>query len=181
MGIAIRKNENVKGIVVDKNQIKITQFADDTTLILDGSKSSILNAITIIGNFGMVSGLKLNTAKSNFLRIGSLQNSNDNPIPNKDYQWTKGPVKFLGVNISLNKNVLFELNFEPQLKKLQTVLDIWSQRDLTPIGKITIVKSLAPSQLTYLFTVLHTPPLKFIKKIGQIIFTFIWDGKPDKV
>ena len=38
---ATRENINIKGILVNQNEIKISQYADDTTLILDGSKSSL--------------------------------------------------------------------------------------------------------------------------------------------
>ena len=42
MAISLRCNNNVKGISIDNNiEIKITEFANDTTLILDGSESSI--------------------------------------------------------------------------------------------------------------------------------------------
>ena len=47
-------------------------------------------------------------------------------------------------------------------------------RDLTPFGKITIVKSLGLSQLIYLFSVLPKPP-------ESLLFKFIWNGKPDKI
>ncbi len=181
MSISIRKNKNIKGIKIDDTEIKITQFADDTTLITDGSKTSISSAIEVIENFGAISGLKLNIAKSNFLKIGSLQNNNENFFPEKNYIWTKGPIKFLGVNISLNKEEMYQMNYDDQLKKLQNILNIWSQRDLTPIGKITIVKSLALSQLTYLFSVLPTPSNNFMKKLEQTLFKFIWKGKPDKI
>ena len=49
MGIAVRLNDNIKGIQIsDKNHVKITQFADDTTLILDGSKEYIVSAVKVI-------------------------------------------------------------------------------------------------------------------------------------
>ena len=143
----VRLNDNIKGIQIgDKSQVKITQFADDTTLILDGSKESIVNAVKVIQKFGLIFGLKLNVDKSVFLKIGSLKDNEEDIVPDKNYQCTKDSVKFLGIMISMNKNELFKLNFETQLIKLKTVLDIWSQRDLTPIGKITVVKSLALSQ-----------------------------------
>ena len=182
MGIAVRLNDNIKGIQIgDKSHVKITQFADDTTLILDGSKESIVNAVKVIEKFGLISGLKLNVDKSVFLKIGSLKDNEKDIVPDKNYQCTKDPVKFLGIMISINKNELFKLNFETQLIKLKTVLDIWSQRDLTPIGKITVVISLALSQMTYLFSVLPSPPSEFIKRLEQILFKFIWNGKPDKI
>ena len=104
MSIAIRCNENIRGISIGDSEIKITQFADDTTLIMDGSESSISNAINVIDNFSAISGLKLNVCKSNFRKIGSIQNSDHNFFTEKNYIWTKGPVKFLGVNVSLDKN-----------------------------------------------------------------------------
>jgi hypothetical protein len=86
MGIAIRCNDNIKGIQIDaENPIKITQFTDDTTLILDGSKSSIYNVISIIDTFGKISGLKLNISKSTFLNIGSLRDNDEILFPEKNY------------------------------------------------------------------------------------------------
>ena len=54
-------------------------------------------------------------------------------------------------------------------------------RKLTPIGKSVILKSLGLSQLIFLLSVLPSPPDYFIKEIEQIVFSFIWDTKPDKV
>ena len=42
----------------------MTQFADDTTLFLDGSTNSLLAALNIIEIFGTLSGLKINTSKT---------------------------------------------------------------------------------------------------------------------
>ena len=109
MSIAIRCNENIRGISIGDSEIKITQFADDTTLIMDGSESSISNAINVIDNFSAISGLKLHVCKSNFMKIGSIQNSDHNFFTEKNYIWTKGPVKFLGVNVSLDKNEMYML------------------------------------------------------------------------
>ena len=60
-------------------------------------------------------------------------------------------------------------------------MNVWSQRDLTPIGKIAIVKSLALSQLTYMFSILPNPSQEFMKKVEKALFKFIWNNKPDKV
>ena len=39
----MRKNKNIKGITIDGQKIKISQYADDTTLILDGSSVSLIH------------------------------------------------------------------------------------------------------------------------------------------
>ena len=55
---AVRNNVNIKGISVDNNEIKITQYADDTTLILDGSREALASALNLLEDFSKVSGLR---------------------------------------------------------------------------------------------------------------------------
>ena len=58
----IRQSNEVKGIVMFKNEIKLSQFADDTNLLCS-DVTSVKNALTILESFGEVSGLKLNIEK----------------------------------------------------------------------------------------------------------------------
>ena len=53
--------------MVSKNEIKVSQYADDTTLILDGSKESLISALQVLENFSKVSGLRLNNRKTDVL------------------------------------------------------------------------------------------------------------------
>ena len=53
----IRKNETIKGITVSENEIKVSQYADDTTLILDGSKESLICALQVLENFSFFTTL----------------------------------------------------------------------------------------------------------------------------
>ena len=64
---AIRQNKEICGINVNGKEIKLSQYADDTTLILDGSEKSFLEALRMIDLFGNVSGLKLNYSKTEAL------------------------------------------------------------------------------------------------------------------
>ena len=41
---AIQKNTDIKGLMVKDTEIKLSQYADNTTLILDGSKKSLSEA-----------------------------------------------------------------------------------------------------------------------------------------
>ena len=52
---------------------------------------------------------------------------------------------------------------------------------LTPIGKITVIKTFLLSKLNHLFTSLPNPPLSFMEKLNTIFYRFIWDKKPDKI
>ena len=55
-----RKNQNIKGMMVSQNEVKISQYANDPTPVLDGSKESLISALQVLENLGKVSGLKLN-------------------------------------------------------------------------------------------------------------------------
>ena len=57
---AVRNNVNIKGSFVDNNETKIRQYADDTTLILDGSREALASALDLLDDFSKVSGLRLN-------------------------------------------------------------------------------------------------------------------------
>ena len=71
LATAIRNNTNVKGISVNNEEIKISQYADDTTLILDGSRESLLSSLKMLDDFSKVSGLRLNDKKTEALWIGA--------------------------------------------------------------------------------------------------------------
>ena len=67
----IRQDTNIKGIVIFGNEIKLTQFADDTNLFcrdLD-SGSAVLNKVNIFSKF---SGLHLNIGKTKAMWLGKM-------------------------------------------------------------------------------------------------------------
>ena len=58
---------------------------------------------------------------------------------------------------------------------------MWHQRYLTPIGKVAVIKTLALSKLNHLFLALPNPKKELLKKIENMFYKFIWNGKPDKI
>ena len=62
--------KKMKDIYVNGIEHKITQFADDTTLILDGSKDFLIAALNVLEVFGSISGLQINTGKTKLIWIG---------------------------------------------------------------------------------------------------------------
>ena len=64
LSLLLKNNKNIKGINIDGIEYKLTQFADDTTLLLDGPKESLQASLNILEIFGSISGLKMNTEKN---------------------------------------------------------------------------------------------------------------------
>ena len=83
----ITHNKKVKGISIENKHIKLTQFADDTSLILNGTKDSLLAALNTLEIFGNLSGLKVNTDKTMLVWIGKKRYSKDKFNINKNLLW----------------------------------------------------------------------------------------------
>ena len=77
LGILIRKNEDIKGITIDGEEYKISQYADDTSLISDGSPESMDGILRELDYFANLSGLKINIQKTKMIWIGSKKFSKD--------------------------------------------------------------------------------------------------------
>ena len=70
-------------------QKKINQYADDATLILDGSIVSFTTSLQILDLFREISGLRLNNKKTVALWIGANTEKESNLSPEKDFKWVK--------------------------------------------------------------------------------------------
>ena len=162
------------------NEIKISQYADDTTLILDGSLESLIASLHMLDNFQLLSGLKLNNKKTEALWIGANAGKEEKLCPEKDLKWVKGKAKALGVWFSTNPDLTAELNYNEKLTKIKNSLSCWECRRLTLYGKITVLKSLIASQLVYILSPLTTNH-RVLKEINSLFYDFLWNGKGGKI
>ena len=63
LATAIRGDSEIKGISLGNVECKLSQYADDTTMILDGSRASLERSFALLDTFGHLSGLRELTAK----------------------------------------------------------------------------------------------------------------------
>ena len=96
LAIFIRNDSSLRGIsIIDTDvnrEIKVSLYADDTTLLLPGNETALRKALQIFDKFRVCSGLKLNFSKCKLLIIGALKNSNLMFYSDCDLQWTNQPV-----------------------------------------------------------------------------------------
>ena len=79
LAIAIRANEEIKGIVINQEETKLLQYADDTTAVLADLESA-QKLFQLLDKFKELSGLKVNSSKTEGMWIGSLKNSESKPL-----------------------------------------------------------------------------------------------------
>ena len=80
LALKIRQDQLCRGIPLpDGQNAKTSQFADDTTLILEDT-ISLRKAMNIVNSFGALSGLQLNKKKTKAMWIGSSSKNKSMPI-----------------------------------------------------------------------------------------------------
>ena len=177
----IKNNKNIKGIYIGDFEHKLSQFADDTTIVLDSTLESLQAALNTIEIFGSYSGLKMNCDKTKIIWIGKKKLSKEKLNTSTQLIWGETEFDLLGLHFTTDLSKMISYNFKKYLAQVYDITKRWNRRYLTPIGKITIIKTYILSKFIHLFSVLPNPPLEFLKKLNTIIFNFIWDGKPDKI
>lgn len=137
---AIRKDNEFKGITVGSTECKLSQYADNTTLILDGTQNSLEGSLDILEKFGEVSGLRVNCEKkTEALSFGSKKGSNQILYSDKNLKWTDSKVRALGVWFCINLEESKRKNYEEKrVHKVEEILNNWGKNILTLIGKIAV-------------------------------------------
>ena len=174
LAIAIRNREDIKGITIGRLETKLLQFADDTTAVLSDLDSA-RGLFGLLELFEKASGLKLNVKKTEAMWIGSLQNCENKPLGVR----CKTCVKFLGIYITYDVQILVEKNFKQRLKNIENTINLWKSRGLSTYGKVNIIKTLLLPKMIYPSSVICTP-YEVIRKFNSLIFRFLWNGN-DKV
>ena len=156
------------------------QYADDTTVILDGSREFLLSSLAMLDDFSKVSGHRLNDKETEALWVGASIRNDKMQLSGKELKWPKDKVKSLGLWISTDRELSASLNYNEKLEKVEEILRRWKCHRLTLIGKITIMKSLVVSQLVYVILPLCSN-YKVLTEINDLLYTFLWNGKGDKI
>ena len=168
--------EILANAIRNTNAIKLTQYADDTTVFLRDVQS-LNNLFNLLAQFANCSGLRVNQSKSELLWLGSLRNRKDTLL---NLRSSEEPIYALGVHFSYEENLADKKNFFDRLDPLRRILNIWSSRDISIYGRIDVVKTIEISKLTFVCSVLNTPDT-FANEVNKLIFDYVWKHKNPKV
>ena len=176
LSVNVRAYGLIEGITCAGHEIKLIQYADDTTGVFRDVKSAC-NFLKLVNEFSICSGLKLNLEKTEALWIGKDKNNKDTPL---GISWPKKTIKLLGLYIGHNEKDIEVCNFRHKLNDVKQLLNSWRERDLSLLGRILIIKTLALPKFNYLFGLINIP-LAIKKEINDCMYEFIWKGKTHKI
>ena len=64
LATAVREEKEIKGILIRKEEVKLSLFADDMILYIKNPKDATRKLVELINEFGRVAGNKINAQKS---------------------------------------------------------------------------------------------------------------------
>ena len=108
MGDKIRNNNKIKGVIIDGEECKRAQYADDFWLVLLHDTENINEALKELEIFCGFTGLKVNYDKSVILPIGNTTESNVQLHTDYNLKWSHNdPIKILGIWIHPDIQLMF--------------------------------------------------------------------------
>ena len=116
----------------------------------------------------------MNIEKTKAVWLGSKRFSKDILLPKKNLAWIfNEPFDILEITFSVETQQIVEYNYRIKLDEVRKLLNSWSWRLLSIIGKIQVTKSLAVSKFVHLLTTLPTPNDPVLKELETLLFSFI--------
>ena len=124
----LRDSHLFNGLKIGGLSVKVSMFADDTLIFLNGLENQFEYVFDIFQALGRISGCKLNLDKYEAFHIGSNIFRNDQPMAHFGLQWPQYTINYLGVTIPIkpfnDKFELFRLNLENYCDKLARKLNL---------------------------------------------------------
>ena len=176
----IRRHQGIKGIAISGVEFLVSQYADDPSLTIDGSRESLVNCIKILKLYVNASGLCVNIDKTKVVWTGNRKSSNIRFCDEFNLQW-ETEFNVLGVKFTNNLKEMVDLNYAEKLVESKKLFLNWSKRILTPLGKVTVFKHLALSKINSLILSLPNPSKQIIDELQKMFYQYLWDKKPDKI
>ena len=180
LAIMIRRNENIKGIIINNKEHKLSQYADDTVFMLDGKDKSLNETLNVLLEYSKFSGLKVNFDKTHAVWIGLNKYSTATIKTRWKLSWGKTEFKLLGITFHIDLDKIQRINYTEKIHKIKSIITLWKRRNLTPLGKVTVIKSLLLPIFNHIFISIPNPKDETLKAINDIFFEFLWTG-PAKI
>ena len=123
--------------------------------------------------------MKINLGKCKAVWIGRNRFRKEKICSDLKLQWSDS-FTLLGVDFDSDLAKM-DTNFKAKIEEIEKVYSSWLYRNVTPLGKITVIKSIALSKLSHVVLVCpHLGPDK-LALLTQMSYKFLWSNKPDRI
>lgn len=119
----VRTHQGLSGVKLGDKEYRLSLYADDILLFITNPAKSIPTSISIINEFGLISGYKINNNKLEALPLGDY---GDWAIPaGFPFKWSTSGFTHLGIQVSADIKELYKLNLKSTLTSIKSDLNRW--------------------------------------------------------
>jgi hypothetical protein len=102
LAAAFKNDKDITGVQIENSEFLLSQYADDSSLILDDNPHSLEKSLLVLSLFSECSGLKVNLDKTEAIWIGSKHGSGEDYFLQNNITWNHtGRFKFHGIKFNL--------------------------------------------------------------------------------
>jgi hypothetical protein len=181
---AINQDSRINGYQfeyeAEKYNIKAIAYADDIcTLLSTQEEYQVLKYH--LNQYSLVSNAKFNQRKTEAFAINGQKDHqwqtilNDDSILTYHTRHSVEPFRYLGFYITYT---IAQRNFiqEKLLTKIKSAIRLYSTRNLSLRGRVTITNTLILTKIWYCLRLLQ-PTQEFLKSIQSLVYGFVWQKK----
>ena len=175
----INKNCNIIGlpIPIQKRQLKISQYADDSNFFIK-NKESVKNVLTYFHKLQKATGAKINYDKTTVLPINTDETTN---LPQEmKIKQRYQTVKILGIQFNKNLQRAYTQNWTHIKEKIAKQIKKLSHRIQSLKGKTQIVNTLILSKTSFLSNIFPID-LQTTLSIEEQVFKYFWKNKQEQI
>ena len=144
------------------------------------NENNLRICMSVLKDFYSISGLKINVEKTKAIKFGVTGDGRMTLCDDLDLIWTYEFVS-LGIQYNINQlDIITDLNLEQKILEMEKMISVWRCRNLTLVGKITIIKTLMISKIIHILLSLPRPSEEYFNKTENIFLKFLWQDKPPK-
>ena len=150
LAIAIRQEEEIKGIQIEKEEVKLSVFVNNMILYIENPKGSTKNLVKLINEFNKVVGHKINIQKL----VAFLYTNNEQwerETKKQSHLQFHQKIKYLGINLTKDVKDLYSDNYKPLKTEIEEDTNNWKHIPWLKIGRINIIKILILPKAIYRF------------------------------
>ncbi len=108
LAAALQFDPGIKGIKIEDTEYVLTQYADDTTLFLDGQEENLNNVFRVLDQFASCSGLRVNVEKTKAVWMGRHLQGQRDLCENINITWIKdAKFEILGIKYRSYFGILY--------------------------------------------------------------------------
>ena len=136
---------------------------------MEESREALPKCISVLLKFSIFSGLKMNLDITKCIWFGCVRPPEN--IVQHEVNIEKNPEKLtvLGVEFTTDLKEITKINLKKKIESIQRELYQWTKRNVIPISKITVIRSLMLAKIVHILIALPDPDMPEIKKTGNVI------------